>query len=79
MRLLTSSDSTTSFTAAAGVAAANTKLRSKPKTGEGFGRRCSLSSWRAPFPDVLLTMNTKSAAKQVATAMQRSPQRGSTL
>ena len=31
MRLLTSSDSTTSFTAAAGVAAANAKLRSKPK------------------------------------------------
>jgi hypothetical protein len=31
VRLLTSSDSTTSFTAAAGVAAANAKLRSKPK------------------------------------------------
>lgn len=31
MRLLTSSDSTKSFTAAAGVAAANAKLRSKPK------------------------------------------------
>jgi hypothetical protein len=31
VRLLTSSDSATSFTAAAGVAAANAKLRSKPK------------------------------------------------
>jgi len=31
VRLLTSSDSTTSFTAAASVAAANVKLRSKPK------------------------------------------------
>ena len=32
MRLLTSSDSTTGFTAAAGVAAASAKLRSKSKT-----------------------------------------------
>jgi hypothetical protein len=36
VRLLTSSDSTASFTAAAGVAAANSKLRSKPKNRRGI-------------------------------------------